>query len=147
MWSPNCHMFCVSPPPGVFQNILWARQEPFKIYSWRARGVSCPEHITIYSGQGPMSRAYHNILWAQSPVRSISLWYDIRIYSGQVSPTAMGRPSCWLSPPTWWDLTVVLCSHWRNCDTSLCSCPRQWPGPGLRAQLGCNGHNFLAPDD
>ena len=58
MWILNFHMFCVSPLPGVFQNILWACQESFK----------------IYFGRGFLSRAYHNILWANvnSPLANLS---------------------------------------------------------------------------
>ena len=29
----NFHMFHIGLLPGVFQNILWAREESFKIYS------------------------------------------------------------------------------------------------------------------
>ena len=36
----NFHMFHIGLLPGVFQNILWAREESFKIYSGCARSLS-----------------------------------------------------------------------------------------------------------
>ena len=36
----NFHMFHIGLLPGVFQNILWAREESFKIYSGHPRSLS-----------------------------------------------------------------------------------------------------------
>ena len=45
---------------------IWSASVPVRSISQYTLGtVSYPEHITIYSGQGPLSGAYLNILWAR----------------------------------------------------------------------------------
>ena len=88
----------------IFLASFWERSPAMSISQYTLGKVPCQEHITIYFRQGPLSRAYQNLLWAcqtcSCPACQAAAWplYSILAEGEELHQCSIGW-SLWETSP------------------------------------------------